>query len=149
MLASLSLSTTTIQHLKKIEYTGARVKHMTLYENGGKILDVSSPSFQELRKTIFRGIETPELLSGSFSCVSDKSNKGPSFRKYEDFCAWMCPDNYEYEDGESISLYIRNSSANEIMKDVLKALDQRLFKFGCHIGIVLNDESELCIKVGA
>ena len=146
MHATLILSTAATQHLKKIEYTGARVKHITLYENGGKMLDVSSPSFQELRKTIFRGIETPDLLSGSFSCVTDKPNKGTSFRKH-DFCAWMCPNDYEYEDGQYVSLYIRNSCANEIMKDVLKALDQRLFKFGCHIGIVLNDESELSIKL--
>ena len=153
MFATLSLSTAATQHLNKIEYTGARVKHITLYENGGTILDVSSPSFHELRKTIFRGIETHDLLSGSFSCVTDKPNKGTSFRKH-DFCAWMCPDDYKYEDGECVSLYIRNSSANEIMNDVLKALDgdtwsQRMFKFGCQIGIVLNDESELSIKVCA
>ena len=149
MHATLILSTAATQHLNKIEYTGARVKHITLYGNGGKILDVSSPSFQDLRKTIFQGIETPDLLSGSFPCVTDRPNRGVSFRKCEDFCAWMCPDDYEYEDGQCVSLYIRNSCANEIMRDVLKALDQRLFKFGCHIDITLSDESELSIKLDA
>lgn len=152
MLARLSLSTTFTQDLKKIDYTGARVKNISLYDNGAKFANVSSPSFQELRKSIFMGIETPDLLSGSFSSITDKPNKGTSFKKYDDFCGWMCPDDYEYCDGECMTLYIRNSSANEVMNDILKALDgdewaQRLYKFGCHIDMVLNDGCELSIKL--
>jgi hypothetical protein len=152
MLARLSLMTTLVQDLKKIDYTGARVKNLSLYDNGAKFQEFSSPSFQELRKTVFMGIETPDLLSGSFSSITDKTNKGTSFKKHDDFCGWMCPDDYEYCDGECMSLYIRNSSANEVMNDVLKALDgkewsQRLFKFGCHIDMVLKDGSELSIKL--
>ena len=138
--------------LKSIDYTGARVKNISLYDNCAKFADVSSPSFQELRKGIFMGIETPDLLSGAFSCITDKPNKGVSFKKHDDFCGWMCPDDYEYDDGECMTLYIRNSCANEIMKDVFKALDgdewsKRLYKFGCHIDIVLKDGSELSIKL--
>ena len=152
MFARLTLSTTLTQDLKKIDYTGARVKNITLYDNCAKFEDFSSPSFQELRKIIFMGIETPDLLSGSFSCITDKSNRGTSFKKCDDFCGWMCPDDYEYCDGECMTLFIRDSSANEVMKDVLKALDgnvwaQRLYKFGCHIDMVLKDGSELSIKL--
>ena len=153
MLARLCLSTTLTQDLKKIDYTGARVKNISSYHNGAKFEDVSSPSFQELRKIIFAGIETPDLLSGSFSSITDNTpRKGSSFRKQKDFCGWMCPHDYKYDDGECLTLYIRNSSANEVMNDVLKALDgdewaQRLYKFGCHIDMVLKDGSELSIKL--
>jgi len=152
MLAHLSISTTLVQDLKRIDYTGACVKNISLYDNGAKFQEFSSPSFQELRKIIFMGIETPDLLSGSFSSITDKPNKGTSFKKCDDFCGWMCPDNYEYCDGECMALFIRNSSANGVMNDVLKALDgdvwaRRLYKFGCHIDMVLKDGGELSIKL--
>ena len=152
MIAHLTLTTTVVRDLKKIDYTGARVKNVSLYDNGAKFANVSSPSFQELRKGIFMGIKTPDLLSGTFSCITDKPNKGTSFKKYDGFCGWMCPDDYEYCDGECRTLYIRDSSANEVMNDGLKALEgnewaQRLYKFGCDIDMVLKDGSELSIKL--
>ena len=130
--------------LNDIDYTGARVKHITI-----TIVDdpvpILSPSFQDLRKWIFKGIETRELLSGVFSTITDDPTKGSSFKQQDDFCAWKCSQDYKYEDGERITVYIRNSSANEIMRDVFTALSGP-FNFPCEIEIVLKDGTPITIR---
>ena len=149
-----STITTDIQTLKKINYTGGSVDRLVIHDHGRDYSEFSSISFQELRRKIFWGIETPDLLSGIFSSISDIPNKGKSFKKYSnrDFCGWMCPEDYKYEDGECLTLYIRNSSANDIMKDVLMAFSgqswsERLFKLRCTIEITLADERNIKIEV--
>ena len=149
-----STITTDIQTLKKINYTGGSVDRLVIHDHGRDYSEFSSISFQELRRKIFWGIETPDLLSGVFSSITDKPNKGKSFKKYSnrDFCGWMCPEDYKYEDGECLTLYIRNSSANDIMKEVLMAFSgqswsERLFKLRCTIEITLADERNIKIEV--
>ena len=146
--------TTDIQTLKKINYTRGSVDRLVIHDHGRDYLEFSSISFQELRRKIFWGIETPDLLSGIFSSISDIPNKGKSFKKYsnQDFCGWMCPEDYKYEDGECLTLYIRDSSANDIMKDVLMAFSGqswsvRLFKLRCSIEITLADGRKIKIEV--
>ena len=149
-----STMTIDIQTLKKINYTGGSVDRLVIHDHGRDYSEFSSISFQELRRKIFWGIETPDLLSGIFSSISDIPNKGKSFKKYsnQDFCGWMCPEDYKYDDGECLTLYIRNSSANEVMKDVLMALSgqswsERLFKLRCTLEITLADKRNIKIEV--
>jgi len=149
-----STMTIDIQTLKKINYTGGSVDRLVIHDHGRDYLEFSSISFQELRRKIFWGIETPDLLSGIFSSISDIPNKGKSFKKYsnQDFCGWMCPEDYKYEDGECLTLYIRNGSANDIMKDVLMAFSgqswsERLFKLRCTVEITLADKRNIKIEV--
>jgi hypothetical protein len=138
--------------LRAFDYTGAKVKELKVFGNYGSVLEeVKSPSFQRLRQSIFIGIETEDLLS-SFSSITDQPGRRTSFKKYTDFVGWMCSPHYKYADGERLTLYIRNSSANEVMDDVLRALDgkswsARLFKFGCEITLCLQDKTELSIKL--
>ena len=146
--------TTDIQTLKKIDYTRGSVDRFIIHDHGRDYLEFSSISFQELRRNIFKGIETPDLLSGVFSSITDKPNKGTSFKKQNklEFCGWMCAEDYKYDDGECLTLYIRDSSANDIMKEVLMALSgqcwsERLFKLACSIEITLSDGSNLKIEV--
>ena len=151
MLASLSLETS---DLKKIDYTRASVDRLLIHDHGRDYLEFSPVSFQELRRNIFKGIETPDLLSGVFSSITDKPNKGTSFKKQNklEFCGWMCAEDYKYDDGECLTLYIRDSSANDIMKEVLMALSgqcwsERLFKLVCSIEITLADGRKIKIEV--
>ena len=142
--------TTDIDTLKNIDYTGGSVDHFVIHDHGRDCTEFSSISFQELRRKIFWGIETPDLLSGVFSSITDTPTKG----KYSnpDFCGWMCPEDYKYDDGECITLYIRDSSANDVMEDVLMALSgqswsERLFKLRCTVEITLADKRKIKIEV--
>ena len=149
MLASLSLETS---DLKKIDYTNASVDRLLIHDHGRDYLKFSSVSFQELRRHIFSGISTPDLLSGAFSSITDNPPEGSSFRKQKDFCGWMCPEDYKYDDGECITMFIRNSCGNEIMREVLTALSgqcwsERLFKLVCSIEITLADGRKIKIEV--
>lgn len=138
--------------LRAFDYTGAKVKELKVFGNCGSVLEEpKSPSFQRLRQIIFMGIQTEDLLS-SFSSITDVPGRRSSFKKYTNFVGWMCRPGYRYVDGECLTLYIRNSSANEVMDDVLRALDgkswsARLFKFGCEITLCLHDKTELSIKL--
>ena len=153
MRACLSLETSEVNDLKGIDYTGGSVDRLVVHDHGRDHLEFSSISFQELRRNIFKGIETPDLLSGIFSSITDNTpREGSSFRKQKDFCGWMCPENYKYDDGECLTLYIRNSSANDVMREILMALSgqcwsERLFKLACSIEITLADRSKLKIEV--
>ena len=142
--------TTDIDTLKNIDYTGGSVDRFVIHDHGRDYTEFSSISFQELRRKIFWGIETPDLLSGVFSSITDTPTKG----KYSnlDFCGWMCPEDYKYDDGECIPLYIRDSSANDVMEDVLMALSgqswsERLFKLRCTVEITLADKRKIKIEV--
>ena len=142
--------TTDIDTLKNIDYTHGSVDRFVIHDHGRDYTEFSSISFQELRRKIFWGIETPDLLSGVFSSITDKPTKG----KYSnlDFCGWMCPEDYKYDDGECLTLYIRDSSANDVMEDVLMALSgqswsERLFKLRCTVEITLADERKIKIEV--
>lgn len=142
--------TTDIDTLKNIDYTHGSVDRFVIHDHGRDYTEFSSISFQELRRKIFWGIETPDLLSGVFSSITDTPTEG----KYSnlDFCGWMCPEDYKYDDGECIPLYIRDSSANDVMEDVLMALSgqswsERLFKLRCTVEITLADERKIKIEV--
>lgn len=138
--------------LRAFDYTGAKVKHLKVLCNYGTVLEeVTSPSFQRLRQSVFMGVETEDLLS-CFSSITDQPGRRTSFKECTGFVGWMCRPGYRYIDGECLRLYIRNSSANEVMDDVLRALDgrewsKRLFKFGCEITLCLHDKTELSIKL--
>ena len=148
MLASLSLETS---DLKKIDYTNASVDRLLIHDHGRDYLEFFSVSFQELRRNIFRGIPTPDLLSGVFSSITDNPREGSSFKKQKDFCGLMCAEDYKYGDGECLGLYIRNGSANDVMREILMALSgqwsERLFKLACSIEVILADGSKLKIEV--
>lgn len=149
MEASASVDART---LGAFDYTGAKIKHFKLLSNYGTVMaEVTSPSFQRLRQSIFMGIETQDLLK-SFSSITDEPDGKSSFKRYTNFAAWMCRPGYKYADGQCLTLYIRNSSANEVMDDVLRALDgrewsKRLFKFGCEITVSLHDKTDLYIRL--
>jgi hypothetical protein len=147
--------TTDIDTLKNIDYTHGSVDRFVIHDHGRDYTEFSSISFQELRRKIFWGIETPDLLSGVFSSITDNTPcEGSSFRKQDnhEFCGWMCPEEYKYDDGECLTLYVRDSSANDVMKDVLMALSgqswsERLFKLRCTVEITLADERKIKIEV--
>ena len=138
--------------LRAFDYTGAKIKHFKMLCNYGTVMtEVTSPSFQRLRQLIYMGIETEDLLK-CFSSITDQPGRKSSFKRYTNFVGWMCRSSYKYSDGERITLHIRNSSANEVMDDVLKALDgkefsKRLFKLGCEITMCLRDNTELYISL--
>ncbi|QIG59823.1 hypothetical protein [Dishui Lake phycodnavirus 3] len=145
MNAYVSINTQTLQ---SIDYTGAKVTRVAVCDSV-----FNNPTLQDLRKLIFKCIHTRDLLSGLFSSITDDPTRGSSFKKQDGFCAWMCDDDYKYEDGQCITVYIRNSSSNEIMRDVLKALSgdtwtERLFKLShCEIEMVLKDDIPLTIQL--
>jgi len=146
MLAQISFDPTSI------DYTDAKITRAVVKNwHGDVVLEDKDISFQDLRKIVFQSIETETLLSGLFPSICDDPRRGTSFRKTE-FCGWMCRDNYRYDDGERIYLYVRNSSANEVMRDVIKALDgdtwaERAFKFMALIDIRLSDGRKVRIEV--
>ena len=146
MLAQISFDPTSI------DYTDAKITRAVVKDwHGGVVMNDKDISFQDLRKIIFQSIETETLLSGLFPSICDDPRRGTSFRKTE-FCGWMCRDNYRYDDGERIYLYVRNSSANEVMRDVIKALDgdtwaERAFKFMALIDVRLADGRKVRIEV--
>ena len=146
MLAQISFDPTSI------DYTDAKITRAVVKDwHGDVVMNDKDISFQDLRKIIFQSIETETLLSGLFPSICDDPRRGTSFRKTE-FCGWMCRDNYRYDDGERIYLYVRNSSANEVMRDVIKALDgdtwaERAFKFMARIDIRLADGRKVRIEV--
>jgi len=149
MQASASVDAKT---LRAFDYTGAKIKHFKMLCNYGTVMtEVTSPSFQRLRQLIYMGIETEDLLK-CFSSITDQPGRRTSFKRYTNFAARVCRSGYKYVDGECLTLHIRNSSANEVMDDVLKALDgrqfsERLFKLGCEITISLRDKTELYISL--
>lgn len=134
------------------DFTDAKITRVVVKDwHGNFVMNDTDISFQDLRKIIFQSIETETLLSGLFPSVTDDPHRGTSFRRTE-FCGWMCQTNYKYDDGERIYLYIRNSSANEVMRDVIKALDgdtwaERAFKFRALIEIRLADGRKVRIEV--
>jgi len=146
MLAQISFDPTSV------DYTDAKVTRAIIKDwHGDFVIDDKDVSFQDLRKMIFQCIETETLLSGMFPSITDDPRKGISFRKNE-FCGWMCRANYKYDDGERIYLYIRNSNANEVMREVIRALDgdtwaERAFKFMARIDIRLADGRKIRLEV--
>lgn len=78
-------------------------------------------SFQELRKIVFQGMYTRDLLSGEFKCVTSDPLKGKS-NKPTKFIGSGNLDEDLLIDGAEITLYLRNSDNNTIMKDIQNAL---------------------------
>lgn len=142
------------QDVESIDFTGARIINAKIsHYHYGCILDTNNITFQELRKYIFLGIKTPVLLSGLFSTITDEPDDCSLFEQFE-LVAWMCDSGYKYkyENGQYITLYIKNSSINDVMSDIFKAFrgdswSERVFKLVATLRIQLNDSREVLIEV--
>lgn len=112
----------TIHDLENLDFTNAKVEnlYMIAIDTGETIVN-ESVSFRQLRHRVFQGMYTVNLLSGRFPAVST-TNKGVSFHP-TDFVGWCdgTGDGDEYN-GVCLTLFVRDDSANVIMKDVLKSL---------------------------
>jgi hypothetical protein len=142
----------TEQDVESIDFTGAKIINAKISNyHYGCILDTNNITFRELRKYIFLGIKTPVLLSGLFSTITDEPGDCSLFEQFE-LVAWMCGSVYKYKDGQYITLYIKNSSINDVMSDIFKAFkgdswSERVFKFIATLRIQLNDNREVLIEV--
>jgi hypothetical protein len=143
MRAQISAS---IQDLENLDFTNAKVEnfYMITIDTGEIVVD-GPVSFRQLRNKIFQAMYTVNLLSGKFPAVSTK-NKGVSFHPTE-FGGWCdgTGDGDEYN-GVCLNLFVRDDSANVVMKDVFKSLP--LLVYPVSIRIRLNDGRIVTINEG-
>jgi hypothetical protein len=138
--------TATTQDLKAVDYSDAIVLNLYIVtsDNSETLID-ESVSFREMRNKLFQAMYTTDLLSGNFSSIS-KIKKGSSFHPIK-LLGWTdgTGDDQEYED-VCMKLYVRGDSANQIMKDVFKALP--LVQHPVSIRIRLKDGRVVTINQG-
>ena len=129
--------TTTAQDLAALDYTGAEILnfYMNTSDTGENVYD-KPVTFYELRNHLFQAIFTKDLLSGNFSSLST-TKKGVSFHPQE-MVGWGdgTVEDHDY-DGLRMTFYIRRDSANNTMKEVLRALP--LVQESVSIKIKLSD----------
>lgn len=127
------------EHITKHDYRWAFIEGV--YVQGPNYEKVyNGISFQELRKIIFQGMYTRDLLSGQFSCVTsdplkNKSNKPTKFIGSGDL------DEESLIDGAEITLYMRNSDNNSIMRDIKNALPK--LNIRVFFSIMLSDHTQM------
>jgi hypothetical protein len=114
--------TTSVQDLEKLDFTNAKVENFYMIDiETGETISDEPVSFRQLRNKLFQSMYTVNLLSGKFPAVST-TNKGVSFHPTE-FVGWCdgTGDGDEYN-GVCLNLFVRDDSANVMMKDVFKSL---------------------------
>tara|TARA_R100000908_G_C3754934_1_gene149293 strand:- start:1333 stop:1833 length:501 start_codon:yes stop_codon:yes gene_type:complete len=114
--------TTSVQDLEKLDFTNAKVENFYMIDiETGETISDEPLSFRQLRNKLFQSMYTVNLLSGKFPAVST-TNKGVSFHPTE-FVGWCdgTGDGDEYN-GVCLNLFVRDDSANVVMKDVFKSL---------------------------
>jgi hypothetical protein len=107
---------TTIDDLLKVDWTNSKIVSARLHVGEFEILNTTNISWSDFRYKIFYGIPTPDLLD-NFDSITADTNRGANWRPF-DFIQWMTDD-----DGLNVTFYIRNSDTNQVMKDILKAID--------------------------
>ena len=114
--------TATTEDLGALDYTGAEILnfYMTTSDTGETVFD-KPVTFYKLRTHLFQAMFTKDLLSGNFSSLS-MTRKGVSFHAQE-LVGWSdgTGDGRDY-DGLCMTFYIRHDSANDTMKEVIRAL---------------------------
>jgi hypothetical protein len=144
MLAHIS---TTTEDLKAIDYTHAKITNLYMVNIDDCAEIVNKPvTFKELRKYILQTLYTPDLLNGGFN-VSEDCNL-PSHYKPVEFGGWTDGtdgDLSDMYDGAYLTLYMYRKSANDVMKDVLKALPMNR-AVSCSINITLQDGRKVTIN---
>jgi hypothetical protein len=111
-----SHASTTHNDLKKLDWTNSKIVSARLHNAEYEILNTTNISWSDFRYKIFCGIPTPDLLD-NFASITSDTNRGANWRPF-DFLQWMTDD-----DGLNVTFYIRNSDTNQVMKDILKAID--------------------------
>jgi len=118
----------TLEDLKKIDYTGAKPIDFWIQSPYGDIDPefIKAPtSMSQLRAAIFKGIATKHLRT-NFSCLREESGNFKNEQKF-DFIGWY--DEYPEYEGAVLDFYVRGSSNNEIMKDILRAVFEEKFEY--------------------
>jgi hypothetical protein len=135
MLAQI---TATTQDLRSIDYTDAKVTNLYMVNIGDCDVAINEPvSFQDLRKHILQTVYTPDLLKGKFGIY--KTPKGDHWHPIE---LVGVVDGTEPRD---VELYMYHKNANDVMKDVLKALPMNQL-YSCSINITLKDGRKVTIN---
>jgi hypothetical protein len=143
MLAQI---TATTQDLRSIDYTDAKVTNLYMVNIGDCDVAINEPvSFQDLRKHILQTVYTPDLLKGKFGIY--KTPKGDHWHPIElvGVVDGTEPRDVELYDGVCMKLYMYHKNANDVMKDVLKALPMNQL-YSCSINITLKDGRKVTIN---
>ena len=118
----------TLKDLKSIDYTGAKPIDYKIQSPYGDIDPefIKLPrSMSQLRYAIFKGIATEHLRS-SFTCLKEEPGEFKNEQRF-DFVGWH--DKYPDYEGAALDFFIRGSSSNDIMKDVLRAVFEEKFEY--------------------
>jgi hypothetical protein len=118
----------TLKDLKSIDYTGAKPIDYKIQSPYGDIDPefIKLPrSMSQLRYAIFKGIATEHLRS-SFTCLKEEPGEFKNEQRF-DFVGWY--DKYPDYEGAALDFFIRGSSSNDIMKDVLRAVFEEKFEY--------------------
>jgi len=119
----------TLEDLKKIDYTGAKPIDYTIqspYNDIDNDMIEIPKSMSQLRAAIFRGIATKHLRT-NFSCLREEPGNFKNEQRFR-FTGWY--DNEEFDnEGAVLDFFIRGSSNNDIMKDVLRAVFEEKFEY--------------------
>ena len=143
MLAQI---TATTEDLRSIDYTDAKVTNLYMVNIGDCDVVINEPvTFQELRKHLLQTIYTPDLFEGKFG-ISD-SPKGEHWYPIElvGVVDGTQPEEVEKYDGLCMKLFTYNKNANDVMKDVLKALPMNHL-YSCSINITLKHGRKVTIN---
>ena len=122
----------TYEELRKLDYTGARPIDILIEGvgfDGDKYTDVPK-SISDLRCVIFQGVAT-EYLRTVFTSVkvspTPKQRAISTWTRHE-FTGWYDKEEYD-NDGAVLYFFIRETSDNVSMKEVLKAIFEDRFKY--------------------
>jgi hypothetical protein len=119
----------TLEDLKKIDYTGAKPIDFWIqspYNDIDTEFIRVPTSMSKLRHAIFKGIATKHLRT-SFTCLGEEPGKFKNEQRFR-FAGWY--DNEEFDnEGAVLDFFIRGSSNNDIMKDVLRAVFEEKFEY--------------------
>lgn len=118
---SIRPKTLTYEELKKIDYTGVKPMEFRISCPFGKETCEVPNSMARIRFLIFQGVPTKHLRS-SFSSVRGEPGhfRNESRHTFKGWCG--------EEDGLPFEFFLRGSSNNGILKDILKAIFEEKFE---------------------
>jgi len=118
----------TLKDLKSIDYTGAKPIDFWIqspYNDIDNNMIEIPKSMSQLRYAIFKGIATKHLRT-NFSCLREEPGNFKNEQRSK-FIGWY--DEYPDYEGAVLNFFIRGSSSNDIMKDVLRAVFEEKFEY--------------------
>ncbi len=143
MLAQITVKT---EDLRTIDYTDAKVTNLYMVNIGDCDVAINEPvSFQDLRKHILQTVYTPDLLKGKFGISKTPKSENWYPIEFVGVVDGTEPEEVEKYDGVCMKLFTYNKNANDVMKDVLKALPMNQL-YSCSINITLKDGRKLTIN---